>query len=134
MRIIAQDGKRIVDIGESDIWTCIYSTAVDSFGFGKRKISKALAFMECGECSHIDGYETARQFNLIRDEFAKISPEKAVYNLKDRKKKAPWEGKISPVVTSCANLFTTSDGKDLLYEVVSILTYAQIAKTDIGIE
>jgi hypothetical protein len=135
MRIITKDGKRSVDIGSSDIWIAIYSTAVDAFsGFKKRKISLAIKFMEDGSCSGEDGYEIARQFNLIRDELSTIEPEKVVYDINDRKKKAPWTGKISPVITSCANLFTTADGKDLLYEVVSILCYAQIAKTDVIIE
>lgn len=135
MRIISKDGKRSINIGRSDIWMSVYSTAIDTFGgLDKRKISKAVDFMEKGTCAGKDGYETARQFNLIRDAFSKIPPEKAVYDIKDKKKKAPWEGRISPVITSCGNLYTTNDGKELLYEVVSILCYGQIAKTDIVIE
>lgn len=134
MRIITKDGKRVVDIGDSDIWMAVYSTAVDAFGIGKRKVSKALQFMKDGSCKWQDGYETARQFNLIRDELARISPEKVVYDINDRKRKAPWAGNISPVITSCANLFTTSEGQDLLFEVVSILCYAQIAETDAIVE
>lgn len=134
MRIISKDGKRDVNIGGSDIWVSVYSTAADTFGLSKRRISKALEFMENGVCTGSDGYETARQFNLIRDAFSKIPPEKAIYDINDKKKKAPWDGKISSVITSCGNLYTTSDGKDLLYEVVSILCYGQIAKTDIVIE
>lgn len=134
MRLVTKDGKRSVDIGGSDIWTSVYSTAVESFGLKKRNVSLALKFMETGKCDGKDGYEVARQFNLIRDEFAAVPPEKAVYDIYDRKKKAPWDGKISPVITSCANLYTTADGKDLLYEVVSILCYAQIAKTKVVTE
>lgn len=134
MRLISSDGKRIVNIGSSDIWQSVYSTAIDAFGFGKYKVAKALKFMEAGNCSGAEGYETARQFNLIRDEFAKINPEKAVYDIRDRKRVAPWKGKISPVITSCANLYTTANGEDLLFEVVSILVYAQIAKVDVMVE
>ena len=134
MRIVSSDGKRIVDIGCSDIWNSIYATAVDAFGLGKHKVSKALKFMKDGSCSGEEGYEIARQFNLIRDKFAGIDPDKAVYDIKDKKKTAPWKGKISPVITSCANLYTTADGKDLLFEVVSILIYAQIAKITVKIE
>lgn len=43
-------------------------------------------------------------------------------------KTVPWKGKLSPVITACANLYTTADGKDLLLEVVCILSYAQIKK------
>ena len=110
MRLVTKDGKRSGDIGGSDIWTSVYSTAVESFGFKKRNVSLALKFMETGKCDGKDGYEVARQFNLIRDEFAAVPPETAVYDIYDRKTKAPWDGKISPVITSCANLYTTADG------------------------
>ena len=131
MRILSEDGRRVVDIGSWDIWHAVYSTASS---LGMTKITSAIKFMEKGKCLGIDGYETARQFNLMRDAFAAIPPEKVVYDIYDKKKKAPWDGKISPVITSCANLFTTADGKDLLYEVVSILAYGQITNNDIYIE
>lgn len=135
MEIVSSNGKRVVDIGTSDILWSVYSTAVNAFlGLKKNKISKALKFLESGICSGKDGYEIARQFNLIRDEFAKIKPEDMVYDIKDKTKRAPWIDNISPVITSCANLYTTADGKDLLFEIVSILCYAQIAKVDVTIE
>lgn len=134
MRIITTDGKRYVNIGSSDIWLSIYYTADNAFALRQDSVSKALNFMKNGTCKSADGYDTARQFNLIRDAFATISTDALIYDANDRKRKAPWDGRISPVITSCANLFTTSDGQDLLFEVVSILCYAQVAKTDVIIE
>ena len=134
MRLISSDGAKTVDIGNSDIWISIYSTALEAFGTERNKIEKALEFMKTGRAEGTDGYEVARQVNLIRDKFAGISPDDAVYDFQDRTRLAPWKGKISPVITSCANLYTTSDGKDLLYEVVGILVYAQIAGVDVNVE
>ena len=134
MRIMSQDGNRVFDIGSEDVWKTIYFTAVVAFRYKKRNINKALAFMETGKCVGEEGYETARQFNLIRDEFAKIPPEKVVYDVNNRARKAPWLNNLSPVITSCANMFTTSEGQDLLFEVVSILTYGQICNVDIIVE
>ncbi len=135
MIISSFDGKRFVDIGNSENIWAVYSTAVDTFyGIRKYKVSKALKFLEEGHCSWSEGYETAREFNIIRDKFAEIKPEDAVYDIKDKKKVAPWINDISPVVTSCANLFTTADGQDLLFEIVSILCYAQVAKVDVTME
>ena len=131
---MSQDGNRFFDVGSEDIWKSIYYTAVVAFRYKKRNIHKALAFMETGKCAAAEGYETARQFNLIRDEFAKIPPEKVVYDLNNRTKKAPWMNNLSPVITSFANLFTTAEGQDLLFEVVSILTYGQICDVDIIVE
>ena len=44
---------------------------------------------------------------------------------------APWSNYLSGIVTSCGNLYTTLDGKDLLYEVVCVLTYAYYKKVDV---
>lgn len=134
MRLISSDGERVVDIGGSDIWFSVYSTVISFFGHNRNKIAKAVEFMEKGICDGKDGYEVARQFNLIRDELSRIVPDKAVYDINNKKKTAPWKGKLSPVITSCANLYTTADGKDLLFEVVSILTYAQIKKVSVSAE
>lgn len=78
--------------------------------------------------------ETARQFNLIRDELSRYAPEKAVYDFRDLKKKAPWNNNLSSVITSCANLYTTTDGQDLLYEIVSILCYAGVKKVSVSVQ
>ncbi len=135
MIISSSDGKRIVDIGNSENLWAVYSTIVNTFwGIRKYKVSKAIKFLEEGHCSGSEGYETAREFNLIRDKFAEIKPEDATYDIKDKSKVAPWINNISPVVTSCANLFTTADGEDLLFEIVSILCYAQILEVDVTIE
>lgn len=134
MRIISDDGNRSVDIGASDIWHALYSTAVSVFGKQSRKVDKALEFMRQGICKCDAGYETARQFNLIRDELSKISPKKLVYDINDTSKQAPWGDRISPVITSCGNLFTTANGEDLIYEIVSILVYAKVKQTDLYVE
>lgn len=134
MRLITTDGSRYVDIGNSDIWTALYSTIVGNIkGLKRNGIKEAIEFIEVGSCKAKDGYKLARQFNLIRDCLASVSPTKCVFDINDKKKRCPW-GKISPIVTSCANLFTTSDGGDLLFEIVSILTYAEIAKVDVELE
>lgn len=131
------DGNRSVDIGSADIWFSIYSTALDFFGRdgnNVEKVSKAISFMETGRAEGIDGYEIARQFNLIRDEFSRHLPEEVVYDINNREKKAPWNGNVSHVITSCGNLYTTSDGLDLFYEIVSIFVYAKLKRTEVIVE
>lgn len=44
---------------------------------------------------------------------------------------APWTRNLSGIVTSCANLYTRANGKDLLFEVFGILTCACYTKVDI---
>ena len=130
MTIISSDGNRSVNIGTSDVWYALYSTIVSCIG---NKYALALDLFKTGECKGNIGYETAKEFNHIRDELAQFPPEKAVYNIDKPNIEAPWKGHISPVITSCANFFTTADGGDLLYEIVSILCYAKVSNTDIEI-
>ena len=134
MRLVTSNLKRTVDIGGSDIWYSIYSTVEKRLGFFKRKIPLAIEFLKSGKCDSENALESARQFNLLRDELAKYAPNKAVYTMDDMTKAAPWEDDLSPVVTSCANLYTTADGKDLLFEIVSILTYAYYLKVSVSAE
>ena len=132
MILISSDAKRFVDVGNSEIWQSVYSTVVKRLGLFKRKVPLAIAFLETCSCSSENALECARQFNLIRDELSNYPPSKAVYDINDLTKKAPWENNLSPVVTSCANMFTTADGKDLFFEIVSILTYAYYAKASVS--
>ena len=134
MRLISGDGKKTVNIGSGDIWKAVYSTVVSCVGKKRKKYPLAFNFLESGQCSGSLGYDVARQINQIRDVLSQFPPEKAVYDIDNPGIAAPWEGRLSPVITSCANLFTTADGEDLLYELVRILCYAKVTKTDIKLE
>lgn len=133
MVIMSSDNKRYVDVGTGDILYSVYSTVyVRLHGF-RKKVPLAMEFIEEGKCDCGDAEQTARQFNMIRDELSHVPPDQAVYNLHDLSEKAPWEGRLSPVITSCANLYTTEDGKDLLFEIVSILCYISVAGGTVSI-
>ncbi|MDO4650175.1 MAG: Imm70 family immunity protein [Eubacteriales bacterium] len=134
MKVISDDKKRVVNIGNSEYWHAVFSTIYGCIGQNMKKYPFASFFLETGICNYENGYRTARDINHIRDSLAKFKPEEAVYDINDRKKKAPWEGKISEVITSCANYYTTADGGDLLYELVCIFCYAQIAKVSVRME
>ena len=134
MIIVSSDDKRCVSIGSSSVFHSLYSTVLVRLTKNLDQYPLAIGFFEEKVCEPQNGIQTARQFNLIRDALAKFPPEKAVYDYKDKKRKAPWVDNVSPVVTSCANLYTTEDGKDLLFEIVSILTYAAYSGSTIRIE
>lgn len=130
--INTSDNELFVDVGSGDIWISLMST-VDIRLKNKKNISYAVNFLHSGECSAEDALETAKQFNIIRDELSKFGPDKIIYDSEDLKKEAPWKDNISPTVTSCANFFTTADGKDLFSEIVNILTYAALNDTSVEI-
>ena len=130
--INTSDNELFVDVGSGDIWISLMST-VDIRLKNKKNISYAVNFLHSGECSAEDALETAKQFNIICDELSKFGPDKIIYDSEDLKKEAPWKNNISPTVTSCANFFTTADGKDLFSEIVNILTYAALNDTSVEI-
>ena len=130
--ISTSDNELFVDVGSGDIWISLMST-VDIRLKNKKNISYAVNFLHSGECSAEDALETAKQFNIIRDELSKFGPDKIIYDSEDLKKEAPWKNNISPTVTSCANFYTTADGKDLFSEIVNILTYAALNDTSVEI-
>jgi len=133
MLIISEDNKRMVNIGTSDIWHSVYSTVKVRLEKFEERIPMAIDFFENGLCQSEQAIETARQFNHIRDYLSQYGPEKAVYDCCDLSIEAPWKNRLSSVITSCANLYITADGKDLLYEVVCVLCYASVVGVNVKV-
>jgi len=132
MVISTSNEKRFVDVGSEGIWKSVLSTAEIHLSYMAKEIPLALTFLNTGSCHSKTAFETARQFNLLRDAFSQIPPSEAIYDKDNPALLAPWAGNLSGIVTSCGNLYTTSDGKDLLHEIVAILTYAHYLKVDIS--
>ena len=128
MTILSEDDRMIVDVGGFDIWNSLYSTVITRLAHMKSEIVLAIAFLESGTCLPSNCIETARELNLIRDALSQIPPSEAVYDHKKPALKAPWLSNISPIITSCGNLFTTADGKDLISELNTVLCYCSIKK------
>ena len=125
MRLYTSDEKRMVDVGTGSIWYSIYSTAEVAFSEDAKKgIPLALTFLKTGDCPAESTAETRKQLIAVRNAFSEIAPEKAVYDLHKPDVAPPWYGNIAATVTSCANLYTTADGKDLFTEVLALLEYA----------
>lgn len=131
MVITTSNEKRFVDVGSEGIWKSVLSTAEIRLSHMKKEIPLALKFLNTGACNNKDAFETARQFNLLRDAFSQIPPTEAIYDKDNLSLTAPWKDNLSDIVTSCGNLYTTSDGKDLLHEVVAILTYAHYLEVEV---
>ena len=134
MYILTKDSERVINVGTNDILFSLYSTIMVKLKNNYSELSDAISFLQTGRCRHDNAQDCARQINLIRDKLSQISPNDAVYDMNDMSKEAPWKGKISPIITSCGNMYTTADGKDLLYEMVCILTYSYHCKVDVQIE
>lgn len=76
----------------------------------------------------------AKQINLIRDELASIKIQRLDEIKENIISDTEYLNNISPIVTSFANLFITSNGEDAFYEMVKILCYSHFKKENIWIE
>lgn len=133
MIVATSDYKQSVDIGSYSIWHALYSTVISQPNQVKCNFPDAISFLQNGSCSADRAERTARQLNLVRDCLSLVSPDKAVYDIDNSQVDAPWKNSISSIVTSCANLFTTADGMDLLCELVRLLSYASNANVSVEI-
>ncbi len=131
MTIMSKDGIVLADVGNSEYWLLFYSTIITKLDSIKDSIPFALKFLENGTCEAADCLETARQLNLIRDKLSQLSTDELVFDYKDPANKKRKHIDISPIVTSCGNFFTTADGKDLIFELNSILCYAAYKKISV---
>ena len=131
MTIMSNDCVVLADVGNSEYWNCFCSTIFTKLNSMKDSIPFALKFLENGTCEADDCLETARQLNLIRDKLSQLSTDEIVFDYKDPTNKKHKNINISPIVTSCGNFFTTADGKDLIFELNSILCYAAYKKVPV---
>lgn len=134
MTIYTSDGMYSVNVGTGDIWYSIYSTAVVRFpGNLVERIPHAMQFLKNGECSVEDVAKTKEEMATVIKELSSLKPELLIYDLKKPESAPPWGNDYATTVTSCANLFTTADGNDLLTEIGKLLSYAMDNKLAIKV-
>lgn len=133
MTLFTSDGELSVDVGSGAIWYSAYSTAMCLLADKtKEAIPKALSFLKTGECPIEQISVTKKEMEIVIKEFSSLKPEDAIYDLHNPEVAPPWKGEIAARVTSCANMYTTSDGKDLFSEVLTLLEYAEKNKVSIN--
>ena len=135
MRLFTSDYSKTVDVGTGSIWNSIYSTAITLLSENiKRRVPLAIEFLKTGSCNASIARETRIQLMAIHNAFLAFASDAAVYDWHKPTMPAPWKGHIAPSVTSCANLYTTAEGKDLFKEVLNLLEYAERKSLDISAE
>ena len=131
MIVFTTNNKRLIDVGSDRNWNVIRHTLEYRLHSIIPTIPNAYKFLKTGECKYSQAYNIAKEINMLRDAFSQLKPEQAVYIEKNKVYAAFLENDLSSVVTSCANVFLTSDGKDLLFEIVSILVYSGVVEVDV---
>ncbi len=130
MVLRTSDNRVIVDVGSHVLWDALKNTVEARLDYLMDSIKDAWSLLNESIPDYDKALETARQINLIRDGLSRLTPDQVVY---DKNKTSSNKANISAVVTSCGNYFTTADGKDLLAELVGLLTYSAYFRTRIEI-
>jgi len=70
----------------------------------------------------------------VRSKLKIFTPDKVVWDIEDTSKQPPWGQNISSTITTLANYFVTSDGRDLFEVLIMALKDAEYEKVDVEIE
>lgn len=122
---------RIINVGSADTLYSLYSTAKTLAGRHTWGVSLGLDFLKSGSCNARNCAKTAKQLSEINTMLAGHAPDDAIWDIERPNASAPWSGNLAPTVTSCADLYTTSEGELLLPELVSLLRFADSTKQDV---
>ena len=85
-----------------------------------------------GNLTWQDAEEAEKEALQIQKELTKFSPDKIIWDCNDLSKRPPW-GDNSSHITSLANYFVTSDGKDLFEVIFKVLNDSKRDEVDIEI-
>jgi hypothetical protein len=97
----------------------------------KNKYPKLFTDLYNGHVKWEDAQEIQDNLEDIREAFKNFDTDKVVWDIDDLSKSPPWGSDISARVTSMANYFVTSRGKDLFEELFDALARSKEMKEDI---
>ena len=133
MDIMSSDGKIIIDVGTYKNWNALYSTAWTLLKKDRKQYKATFSFLKSGECEADKIGTVLNEISAIKNELKKIDASKAVYNYKKVSEKGPWENNEDNKLKSCADLFVTSEGDNLLNELLALLVYCRDNKLSIAL-
>jgi hypothetical protein len=102
---------------EGNVWGRDYPVLMKDFYSGRLRHKNATAALE--------------ELANLGEKLKALPPSELVWDFEDPGKKPPWGNGISPHITSLANYFMTSDGKDLL--AVLAQAFAEAAKKQLDV-
>lgn len=86
-----------------------------------------------GRVSSSTAREAAKELEALRTRLAEHAPSEVVWDFERPESKPPWGDNLSPHISSLANYFVTSDGKDLLNVLSTALSEAMRSGHDLTI-
>jgi len=122
-------------VGTGDFLHSFFSTICQHLEDGKWGSRYPLIMKELynGRLKWEDAKQVTDEISAIKDQLKDYSPDMVVWDLNDLSKKPPWGDKISPTITSLANYFVTSDGRDMFDVVLLALKDSASLKIDLEV-
>lgn len=116
MALSAWVGRDRFELGEPAFLKAFFSTVfakLEAEDWG-RHFPVLMHDFYSGRLSPEKAAAAAEEVTKLREGLEAFKPADLVWDFEDRTRRPPWGDEISPHITSLANYFVTSDGKDLL--------------------
>ena len=126
-------GGKIFEIGSASFFKSFFSTVfvrLEDEDWGS-KFPKLMNNLYMGRLEVHDSSSALKELQRIRYDLRAFPPNQIVWDFENRGAKPPWGDRISTAITSLANYFVTSDGKDLIDVMQDALTLAQSKGQDV---
>jgi len=121
-------GRQRFEVGEADFLKAFFSTVfvkAEDKAWG-RDYPVLMKEFYSGRLRHEKATAALEELANLGGKLRTLPPGELVWDFEDPQKRPPWGNGISPHITSLANYFVTSDGKDLL--AVLAQAFAEAAK------
>lgn len=123
-------------VGQGDFLYSFFSTIsyrLEPNGWGS-KYPYLLKHLYNGKIRSEDVSKAIDEAKEVQLELAKLKPSEVVWDIGDLTKQPPWVANISSHISSLANYFVTSDGRDLFEVLFKAFEDAQRLNVEIEIE
>ena len=133
LSLALQVGKKGFEIGTPSFLTSWFSTIfvrLEDENWGSR-FPTIMRDLYSGAVPSTKAENALREIEGIRNALSALPPDRVVWDFENRAAAPPWGTVISPLVTSLADYFVTSDGKDLM--TVLSAAFTESARTSQGV-
>ena len=119
-------GSIVDEIGASSFLNAFFSTIVGLLENGNPGAVYPVVSINLYDGSvPVDKLEQAvYELKSIREALSKFPPSAVIWDIEDRSKTPPWGENISPEISSMANYFVSSTGRDLFDVLGEVFSHA----------
>lgn len=133
MALSAWVGRERFELGEPAFLKALFSTAFVRLEFEDwgRRFPILMRDLYSGRLSAEKAVAASKELLELRQGLAGFKPQELVWDFEDRSRRPPWGNEVSSPITSLANYFVTSNGKDLLRVLEDVLATAARRRQDV---